>query len=195
VYFTNHQNVEKALLARENLQQTVRLILSNAFADRDPGLTKLLQRMHLKIPSLFESLLPKSELETVATANIELEADDEVFVDETESRVKGDVEAIHTRPAVIGCLQSRFCKETLKLPMKSSDMSPDFKSKLLLGYRDYNMPNIVSFGAGTFQWSKKVAWTDRYEIFPLLLKNSCSMVSMRLWFATLIATKPFYPVQ
>ena len=83
MYFTNHQNVEKALLARENLQQTVRLILSNAFADRDPGLTKLLQRMHLKIPSLFESLLPKSELETVATANIELEADDEVFVDET----------------------------------------------------------------------------------------------------------------
>ena len=45
MYFTNHQNVEKALLGRENLQQTVRLILNNAFTQQEPELTKLFQGM------------------------------------------------------------------------------------------------------------------------------------------------------
>lgn len=161
MYFTNHQNVEKALLGRENLQQTVRLILNNAFTQQEPELTKLFQRMYLKIPLLFESLLPKSEVETVGAVNIEVDADDEAFVGEAEAQIEGEVNAIHRRPAVIGCLQSRFCKEILKLPIRSSDMTPNFKAELSQGYRDYNLANIVSFAAGGFQWCKKVSWTDR----------------------------------
>jgi hypothetical protein len=41
VYQTNHFNVEKSLLLRENFQQTARLLLPDAFASSDPELTVL----------------------------------------------------------------------------------------------------------------------------------------------------------
>ena len=34
IYYTNHRNPEKDLLSKENLRQTLRLILANAFTDR-----------------------------------------------------------------------------------------------------------------------------------------------------------------
>jgi hypothetical protein len=40
VYITNHSNIEKTMLAKENLRQTVRLLLLNAFYHSDPELTE-----------------------------------------------------------------------------------------------------------------------------------------------------------
>lgn len=41
IHQTNHVQVEKALLMRQNLLQTIRLILSDGFSESDPILTRL----------------------------------------------------------------------------------------------------------------------------------------------------------
>jgi len=46
VYHTNHSNVERSLLNRENVQQTVRLLLAHAFQHSDPELTSLFTELY-----------------------------------------------------------------------------------------------------------------------------------------------------
>jgi hypothetical protein len=162
VYLTNHQNVEKALLARENLRQSIRLILSNAFADEEPQLTALFLEMYADIPSLFDSLLPRSETEVYKSTNIELQDEGEASFNNLCTKVEGDdAEPNHIEPAVIGRIQAKYCKEKWDLPVRSSEMKPEFQSRLGKAYRDYGMKNIISFGVGGIQWVKKLAFDDR----------------------------------
>jgi hypothetical protein len=60
VYETNHFNVEKSLL-RVNFQQTARLLLLDTFASSDPELTALFRELSTQCPSLFQTMLPRSE--------------------------------------------------------------------------------------------------------------------------------------
>ncbi|KAN0085068.1 hypothetical protein V8E54_001535, partial [Elaphomyces granulatus] len=46
VYHTNHSNVERSLLNRENVQQTVRLLLAHACQHSDPELTSLFTELY-----------------------------------------------------------------------------------------------------------------------------------------------------
>ena len=55
VYYTNHRKVELALLLRENLNITIRLLLLDAFAIANPRLTQFFKDLHEQCPGLFAS--------------------------------------------------------------------------------------------------------------------------------------------
>jgi hypothetical protein len=149
VYHTNHISVERALLGRENVQQTVRLVLMNAFKHSDHELTELMHSLFADCPSLFEALLPRSEQESLKQN------------DEADSMMRLPEDALHKRPAAIGRIQPKYCKEVLKLPMYDRQMSDQFKSGLRKAYADdYRLPNIYHFGHTAIQWCKKLAFTD-----------------------------------
>jgi hypothetical protein len=58
IYYTNYQHPERDLLNRENLQQTVRLLLLDAFTQSDPRLTTQIKHLHDVCPDILDSLLP-----------------------------------------------------------------------------------------------------------------------------------------
>jgi hypothetical protein len=165
------------MLLQENVQQTVRLALLNAFKETDSGLTEMLLDLNRRCPTLFDSLLPKSEQESL------LEKEDD---ENDDIVIQGDDN--HKRPSAIGCLQAKYCREELGLPTRSSDLAlpPWFGRLLREAYgRDYNMPNIVHFGKAAIQWCKKFSFFDRcvtsmsptitdttYFCFSLIIKCS-----------------------
>ena len=148
IFHTNFQNAERDLLFAENLRQVVRLILANAFRGPYPELTTVLQDIAATCPRLLNSVRPKSE-------QFEFAAVDE---DEDESLVVQDVG--HKNPSVIGCIQAKYCHETLKLPTLSSNMPVDFPRALPSAYGSYDMPDIVRFRNSSFQWCKKFTFTN-----------------------------------
>jgi hypothetical protein len=152
IYFTNHRNPEKDLLSKENLRQTLRLILANAFTDSeaDRKITAVVQDIFARCPSLFSTILPRSELGSDTT----LEEDDE-----DERHVWSD--NAHQQVSVIGCKSARYCREQLLLPTRASQMESSFRVALRDAYgADYGMPNIAQFDVSTFQWCKKLSFFD-----------------------------------
>ncbi|KAI0995550.1 hypothetical protein K3495_g12629 [Podosphaera aphanis] len=97
IYTTNHRYPEKDLLTKENLRQTIRLLLADAFKYDDPTATQLKKDIHAQCPALFATILPRSEQMSSATAITE---------EEDELCVVGDTH--HIRPNVTGCIQPRF---------------------------------------------------------------------------------------
>jgi hypothetical protein len=156
VYNTNHANIEKALLGRENLQQTVRILLNNGMRNTDAEMSDLLQYIHSQCPTLFESVLPRSEQESLRNQLESLVEDDEVPLIST---------ARHRNPAAIGCISTAFARRSLRLPVKSSDLDEDFKFSEMLrkAYSsEYKLKNVYEFGKKWLLWVKKLAFTDRY---------------------------------
>jgi len=111
----------------------------------------VLQDIAATCPRLLNSVLPKSE-------QFEFAAVDE---DEDESLVVQDVG--HKNPSVIGCIQAKYCHETLKLPTLSNNMPDDFRRALSSAYGSYDMPDIVRFRNSSFQWCKKFTFTSPDE--------------------------------
>jgi hypothetical protein len=144
IYTTNHRNPEKDLLFKENLRQTIRFALANAFSNRYPTLTNALHELHSQCPALFSGILPQSE-------EIEDSSED-------DEDVKSDDQ--HRSPAAIGCIQAKFCRESLNLPTRATHMETAFRTALSEAYGDYNMPNIVQFRNRKFQWCTKFSFTD-----------------------------------
>ena len=145
IYSTNHSNVEKALLSRENMRQTCRLILLNAFVGDESVLTQLFKELHQACPTLFESLLPRSEQ----------------MIDEDESSqdILGDVN--HERPAALVRIAAQHCKYVMQLPTWSSLLSQPQRQQLGQAYtQDYKMSGIVHFGRRAIPWCKKFSFTD-----------------------------------
>jgi hypothetical protein len=144
IYTTNHRNPEKDLLFKENLRQTIRFVLANAFSDRYPALTKALHELYSQSPTLFSGILPRPE-----------EIEDP---NEDDEDVKSDDQ--HRSPAAIGCIQAKFCRESLS-SHKSRPYGDYFRTALseTYGYH-YNMPNIVQFRNSMFQWCTKFSFTD-----------------------------------
>ena len=159
VYNTNFQNVERDLLESENLRQTVRLLLQDAFIIAEPVLTQLLKELRDECPLLFNKLLPKSE-----RSQDDLDEDSYLLL-------KSD--ASHGLPAALGRLQARYIRQELSLPVRSSSIDSVFQKKLRDAYRiDYGMPGIMHFGSASIPWSKKLSFNDPCvpkisSIFPL----------------------------
>lgn len=61
IYITNYRNLEKDLLTKESLRQTLRFILNNAYRHDEPLATTLIKDVSLQCPTLFYSILPKLE--------------------------------------------------------------------------------------------------------------------------------------
>ena len=61
VYDINYLHVERALLRHENLQQTIRPLLLDAFTTSEPILTQTLKELHEQCSALFEKLLPRDD--------------------------------------------------------------------------------------------------------------------------------------
>jgi hypothetical protein len=152
VYNTNHSNVERQLLLQENLRQTIRLILLNAYKESELPLTRMIQELHDRCPTLFENLLTKSEQERL----IEDEDEDDMWI---------QADDIHRRPYVTGCLATSYVQDVLYLPTRSSDtaLPREFARLLRDAYsNDYAMPNIHQFGKARIQWAKKFSFSDRF---------------------------------
>ena len=105
MYKTNHFNVILHLLSRENLQQTIRLALLNAFENTDAFITEQLRELYEACLTLFESLLPPSEREE------EREDDDSLLIQEDQD---------HYNAAVLHRLQLKHCRQVLDLSTRSS---------------------------------------------------------------------------
>jgi hypothetical protein len=159
VYNTNHANIEKALLGRENLQQTVRMLLSNGMRDTDAEIGDLLQYINRTCPTLFEPFLPRSEHESLRTQM-------DVLADSDDDEVPLVGSKTHLDPAAIGCITTAYARGTLKLPVKTADLDTSFawfSSLLRNAYRsEYKEKNVYEFGKKWLLWTKKLAFTDRY---------------------------------
>ena len=57
----NHNDIEKALLLRENLQQTIYFILAEVFCDSDSILSTQVERIHCQCLNLLKVILSHSE--------------------------------------------------------------------------------------------------------------------------------------
>lgn len=149
VYNTNFSNVERHLLMRESLQQTTRLILLDAYQSLEPELTATFKDLYDTCPTLFESLLPRSE-------QLELESE------ETEAfqSILGDTH--HLKPRVMSRLKPTYCRDELGLPIRSSALTAVFKHHFRTAYADdYGLPNIVQFGTKGLVWCKKLGFMDK----------------------------------
>lgn len=156
VYTTNFTNVEKLLLSRESVRQTARLLLLGAYKMSEPEISHTFQELYVECPSLFDSLLPKSEQES-----------QQQIVDETESFISIMDDSTHVRPHTFSRLQPLFCRDFLHLPIRSSalkhDMFHTFNVDLRRAYeQDYGMKGVMHLGMGAVSWSKKFSFIDKY---------------------------------
>jgi len=157
VYQTNHRNVEKMLLSHESLQQSLRLILMDAYDSEEPKITSLVKSLYRKCPTLFNTLLPRSEQKSLRS---------QVEEDEEEDSMSLESDDHHRHVTATGCLSATYCKNVLQVPTCSSDsalMTSSFESQLREALaRDYRIPAVMHFGNNRFQWCKKVSFTTRY---------------------------------
>jgi hypothetical protein len=152
IYNTNHRNPEKDLLSKQNIRQTLRLTLANAFteSEADRFITATIQHIFIQCPSLFRTLLPRSELNTA-----EEDEEDERYV---------CADAQHRQVSVIGCIPTKYCREELFLPARASLMDSAFRTALRDAYgADYGIPNIAQFDSSTFQYGKKLSFVDETQ--------------------------------
>lgn len=136
---------------KESLQQTLRLILHDAYSHTDPHITSQIKTIHLLYPSLLSGLLPHSS-SIQDMDGIEDEGQLEVMVS-TQS---------HRMVTVIEKLAEEYCRTTLRLPIRPSQMDVAFIRTIQQAYnREYKMPNIYKMGKGRVRWWKKVGFYDQ----------------------------------
>jgi len=58
IYTTNHLRPERDLLQKENIRQTLRLVLAGSFID-DAEITRVVKEIYNSCPMLFSTLLPR----------------------------------------------------------------------------------------------------------------------------------------
>ena len=142
------------------MQITIRLILRNGFYHKDKELTTIVNRLYNQCPTLFDSVLPRTDRQDMA-------ADDEL---ENELDVHSGVDSKHRRATVIGAIPPATINRTLHflndnrpLPRRHDDMSEGFKRALRRAYvQEYGLDEIYHFGHQPLQYSNKFAFTDRY---------------------------------
>lgn len=124
----------------------------------EPTITSLLKDLYRKCPNLFDTLLPRSEQQILRSA---------LAVDEEEEDLMALLEdEIHRHVTAIGRFKTKYCREVLGVPTRTSDtelMTLVFKSLLRNAFAtDYSLPNMMYFGASSFQWCKKISFTSGY---------------------------------
>ena len=151
VYTTNFSNVERLLLQKEALKQTLRLILGDGYSSSEPNLTPFLQNLRTACPSLFEALLPRSE---------QLNTSGDPLIDnEAYLAIQGDDS--HRDPTVIGRVQPTYGRNKLGLATRPSQFDTGQRERLTAAYaREYGRPNVNSFGTAPLFWCKRFSFYD-----------------------------------
>jgi hypothetical protein len=185
VYNTNHSNVERVLLSKENLRQTVRLLLANAFLfdHAEQEITLVFQELYQECPTLFDTILPRSE-----QGNF----DEEVAGDSLLSTLST---TNHINPSAIGRYNSKYCRDILQVPIRSCAMDESFKTELRRAYElDYQMSGMYHFGTAVIQWCHKFSFMSRYVVFssfdfvtaPPLVVSLQPWSSFQVWLRSLL---------
>ena len=156
---TNHRDVVWALLSRENVAQTIRFLLLSTFRDSHPDITAFMLRLHSDCPSLFQTILPRSErLSNLDGCDISILSDEE-----------------HSQTAALLCIPQYYVGDFLKFPIRLGqlDIIDPFLNALRDAYSmDYKMQDLVSLGNLPLQWCKKFIFTSSYVYLLLgLLSN------------------------
>lgn len=140
---------------RQNLMQTIRLILGNAFLISHLTLTHLFSDIWRQCPTLFDTAIPRSE-QQVFTEELENKDDDEDELDLDVSSNGNSLRMVqHLRTKVIGRIKDRFVKAQ-GLPTRSSQMDDIFYRNLQSAYGDqgYQIFKIIGFGNGGLRYCK-----------------------------------------
>jgi len=104
---------------KENERLTLRLLLNNAFSATDPELTTLIQNLYNFCPLLFQSLLPRSEIDRLNES-----------VDEDEDEVELAADPLHSRLRAIGCIEPKYVRLKLGFPVIPKEMDIAFSKDL-----------------------------------------------------------------
>ncbi len=145
MYYTNHVNVERILLTRENLQQICRLLLLNSFIISDSKLTQTMQSLCHDCSTLFDSLMSRSEKK---------DDQDEAYLSIIDDQT-------HSKVTVIDRLQIYHCKWILKLSIWFLKLFKTNRKNLRKTYEtDYQMSEILHFDQKSISWCKKLSFTD-----------------------------------
>jgi hypothetical protein len=125
---------------KENQQLTLRL-MNNAFSATDPELTALIQSLFNDCPLLFQSLLSRSEIDSL---------NEQIDEDEIDLRVTAD--PLHSRPRAIGCIRPKHVRLQLGFPGSQKEMDAAFSMDFTEVYKqDYGSPNVLHF-SGARSW-------------------------------------------
>ncbi|EAQ88802.1 hypothetical protein CHGG_05421 [Chaetomium globosum CBS 148.51] len=163
VYETNYSNVEKILLMKVNFQETMRLLLQNAFQHDDPELTSEMLALYQQCPTLFNKVLSRTDRNEM-DALLENE-DHEMEIDQS-------ADSNHLRPAAINRIPTKSVVATHpindgnRIPTRSGDLNTTstWRGHLRLAYQyDYGKPAQYPslFENRPIQWSRKFGFTDR----------------------------------
>jgi hypothetical protein len=107
IYTTNYRRPEKDLLTKENVRQTLRLVLADAFTqtEADLNLTRMIKELYASCGLLFSSLLPPSEQMSVEASVVPEdinEEDDEWALQDHK----------HVHPMATGRIRAKYCRDT-----------------------------------------------------------------------------------
>ena len=156
VYQTNHINVEKLLLEHERFRQSIRLLLMDTWQVEEPHITTMIKDLYRICPNLFDTLLSKSDQESLRSSLIEQDDEDDEIILQSDKR--------HKDVAATGRLRIKYCREVLQVPLRASDslMTTGFKSQLRKAFaEDYGVQNVMYFGVHPFQWCRRIGFTSR----------------------------------
>ncbi|KAI1102952.1 hypothetical protein F4804DRAFT_247491 [Jackrogersella minutella] len=142
VYTTNHKAPERDLFVFENVIQTIRFLLLNAFADTDSELTQQMHELNNRMPSLFSLILRGIH---VVGESQEDEDDDAADISWTAQH------------SVV------FRLEKLdNIPDNASVMDLHLRSLVTQSYsRDCNQQVTIMGTSQVLKWWKKISWDEK----------------------------------
>ena len=164
MYETNYSNIEKVLLMKVNFQETMRLLLQNAFQHDDPELTAEMISLYQQCPTLFNKVLSRTDRNEMDAL---LENEDH------EIEVNQSADDSHLMPSAINRIPTKSIVVTHlvnggnRIPTRSGDLdtTPTWRAHLRAAYEhDYDKPTEYPtlFQSRPIQWSRKFGFTDRY---------------------------------
>ena len=131
VYNINFINVKRFFLLRENLQQIIRLLLSKSFVTIESKLIIMIEKFCEICFALFNTLLLKSKQQQF------VENDDYLTIQTNDK---------YHKFAMLTYLQVKYCKNTLKLSIRFSQLNEhQIRELRKTNEIDYNMFNVMHF--------------------------------------------------
>lgn len=166
VYGTNYTNIEKVMLMKVNVQETIRFVLRKAFQHSDPALTASLANLYQKCPDLFNQVLARADRSAIQ---------DELIVDEFVIDVADSADELHRNPTAINAIlatEYRAVRHLInageRLPSYPSglDAEPCFRHAIRLAFeKDYGRPaHPPVFLRQRIQWARKFGFTSKYVL-------------------------------
>lgn len=147
MYNTNHSNVEKIMLLRENLKQIVRLIFFDIFVLIEFFLISLIHKIYDDCFFLFENLLSKSKQKKM--------------INENESKLWIIIDKNHKKISIIDRFEIKCCREIFNIFIKTLINNKIIFVAIKIILRNvyainYLMSNIMHFDKIAIQWCKKL---------------------------------------